>query len=302
MSVFSGKNVLITGGTGTLGHAIVRTALAEGWDCRITIFSRSEYRQALMRAKYPQLRYVLGDVRDYASVAPAVVGHDIVIHAAAMKRLPECEAQPAECIAVNVNGAANVARACIAAAVPTCIGISTDKACRASTVYGASKLALEGLWRAQPPAPTRFLVCRYGNVLASNGSVLQLWGQQVARGEALTITDVRCTRFWMSERDAVKTIEATLSIQPGQVYVPKMGALNIAEMAQMLYPGHPVREVGLRSLEKRHEDLIHTDEAICDYEGRFVLSANGTIGRAYTSEHAPWISKAELLRMIAEGA
>lgn len=295
-------NILITGGTGTLGHAIVRTALAEGWDCRITIFSRSEYRQALMRAKYPQLRYVLGDVRDYASVAAAVTGHDLVIHAAAMKRLPECEAQPAECIAVNVNGSANVARACIAAAVPTCIGISTDKACRASTVYGASKLALEGLWRAQRPEPTRFLVCRYGNVLASNGSVLQLWAQQEARGEALTITDPRCTRFWMSEREAVRVIERASRLHHGQVYVPKMGALGIADMAEMLFPGLPIRVTGLRSLEKMHEDLVHSDEAACDYSGYYVLSPDGSTGHSYTSETARRLVPAEMRKMIAEGA
>ena len=294
-------NILITGGTGTLGHAIVRTAQAEGWDSRITIFSRSEYRQALMRARYPHLRYVLGDVRDYASVAAAVTGHDLVIHAAAMKRLPECEAQPAECIAVNVLGSQNVARACIAGGVPTCIGISTDKACRASTVYGASKLALEGLFRAQPAAPTRFVLCRYGNVLASNGSVLQLWREQVARGEPLTLTDGRCTRFWMSERDAVKAILRAAQLNAGQVFVPKMAALNIAEMAAMLYAGRPIRETGLRSLEKLHEDLIHTDEAACDYSGCFVLAANGGTGYAYTSAEAPRIAPPDLHRMIAEG-
>lgn len=295
-------DILITGGTGTLGHAIVRTALAEKWDCRITIFSRSEYRQALMRAKYPMLRYILGDVRDYGTIAAAVTGHDVVIHAAAMKRLPEAEAQPLECTAVNIIGSQNVAAACMQAATPLCIGISTDKAARASTAYGASKLMLEAIWRAMPPGITRFVLCRYGNVLASNGSVLPIWQGQAARGEPLTITDERCTRFWMSERDAVKTIEASIGLDHGQVYVPKMGALNIANMARMLYPGHELKETGLRSLEKLHEDLIHTDEAACDYSEHFVLSVNGTTGHQYTSEHAPRLSLAELKQMISEGA
>ena len=160
---FTGR-ILITGGTGTLGHAIVRAALAEQWDCAITIYSRSELKQAQMRAQYPQLRYILGDVRDYDRLAAAVIGHDTVIHAAAIKRLPEAEADPHEAIGINIIGSQNVARACIAGTVPLCIGISTDKACRASSAYGATKLAMEALFRAQPARPTRFVLCRYGNV------------------------------------------------------------------------------------------------------------------------------------------
>jgi UDP-N-acetylglucosamine 4,6-dehydratase len=295
-------NILITGGTGTLGHAIVRTAEAQGWDARLTIFSRSEHRQAVMRARYPHLRYILGDVRDAQGLAAAVVGNDVVIHAAAMKRIPEAEAQPAECVAVNIVGSQNVARACVAAGVKLCIGISTDKAARASTVYGASKLALEGLWRAQAPTPTRFVLCRYGNVLASNGSVLQLWREQAARGEALTITDERCTRFWMSEADAVQVIRETARLEAGQVYIPKMEALNIAQMAKMLYPGHILRVTGLRSLEKLHEDLVHTDEQAREYSGFYILGPHGTTGHAYTSAEAPPIALDALRQMIAEGA
>jgi UDP-N-acetylglucosamine 4,6-dehydratase/5-epimerase len=295
-----GSNLLITGGTGTLGHAIVRTALAEAWRCQITIFSRSEYRQALMRAQYPALRYVLGDVRDYASVAAAVAGHDTVIHAAAVKRIPEAEAQPSECIAVNVNGTQNVVRACQASGVARCVFISTDKACRASTVYGTSKLIAEGLIRAQAATPTTFTACRYGNVLGSNGSVLQLWAQQAARGEPLTITDKSCTRFWMSERDAVRAIECAATLEAGQIYVPKMSALNIVVMADMLYPGHPVTFTGLRSLEKLHEDLIHEDERACDYDGRYVLSHDGSTGIAYSSLIAPRLTRDALMAMVAE--
>lgn len=295
------SKILITGGTGTLGHAIVRTALAENWDCDITIYSRSEFRQALMRSKYPNLRYVLGDVRDLERLTAAFAGHDVVVHAAAMKRLPECEAQPTECLAVNVDGSRNVVKACIASRVPTCIGISTDKACRASTVYGASKLMMEGLFRGTPRDITRFVLCRYGNVLGSNGSVLPLWEQQAARGEPLTITDARCTRFWMSERDAVKTIECASGLEHGACYVPKMSALNIADMARMLHPECDIREIGLRSLEKLHEDLVHTDEEAEDRHTGFYLSHGGTTGHCYTSEHAPRLSKAQLLAMLDEG-
>ena len=129
-------NILITGGSGTLGHAIVRAALQEAWDCTFTIYSRSELRQAQMRQKYPNLRYVLGDVRDYDRLSAAVAGHDVVIHAAAMKRIPEAEQQPINCYETNVIGSMNVARACVAGGVRRCVGVSTDKACRAVTAYG----------------------------------------------------------------------------------------------------------------------------------------------------------------------
>jgi UDP-N-acetylglucosamine 4,6-dehydratase len=142
MTGLSGS-ILITGGSGTLGHAIVRTALAEHWDCTFTIYSRSELRQASMRQAYGNLRYVLGDVRDYDRLAAAIAGHDLVIHAAAMKRLPECDAQPVECYQTNTQGSINVLRACQWHGVKRLIAISTDKACAASTAYGASKLMME---------------------------------------------------------------------------------------------------------------------------------------------------------------
>lgn len=292
-------DILITGGTGTLGRAIVRAALAERWDCRITIYSRSEYRQAQMRSEYPQLRYVLGDVRDYDRLQAAVAGHDTVIHAAAIKRIPEAEAQPDECIAVNVVGTANVVRACIVQAVNRCIFISTDKACAAKTAYGASKLMGEALIRATPSMPTRFVYCRYGNVLASNGSVLPIWEQQAAEGRALTITDSRCTRFFMSERDAVRTIERAALLDHGECFVPKMGALNIAEMARLLHPGSDLVETGLRSLEKLHEDLIHPDEVAAECPDHFVLG-RGQTGHRYSSDMAPALSADELRRMMAD--
>lgn len=292
--------ILITGGTGTLGNAIVRAALRERWPCSITIYSRSEYRQARMRAQYPELRYILGDIRDEERLTAAVAGHDVVIHAAAMKRLPECEAQAAECVAVNVDGSRNVVRACVAGRVPLCIGISTDKACRASTVYGASKLMLEGLFRSARPGPTRFVLCRYGNVLASNGSVLPIWADQAARGVPLTITDARCSRFWMSEHAAVRVVVRASRLGPGECYIPRMGALNIADMAQILYPGAEMVETGLRSLEKIHEDLIHPDEPALEVDGGFVLSASGTIGHRYSSDMASPIGLVDLRRMIAD--
>lgn len=293
--------ILITGGTGTLGNAIVREALFEDWPCEITIYSRSEYRQSVMRAAHPQLRFVLGDIRDTERTAAAVAGHDIVIHAAAMKRLPECEVQPAECIASNVEGAASVLHACLRGAVPLLIGISTDKACRASTVYGASKLLLEGMYRNAPEGMTKVVLCRYGNVLASNGSVIPIWAKQAKEKLPLTITDRRCTRFWMSERDAVRTIVSASHLEHGECYIPAMQSLSIARMAQYLHPQSDVVETGLRSLEKLHEDLVHSDEPVEPTAGGFVLSATrGRTGTSYTSEHAPTINRDQFFRMLGD--
>lgn len=298
-------NVLITGGSGTLGHAIVRTAQAEHWDCQITIYSRSELRQAEMRAKYPHCRYVLGDVRDYERLSAAVVGHDLVIHAAAMKRIPEAEAQPWECYQTNVIGSHNVVRACVAGGVQRAIGISTDKACQAITAYGASKLAMEKLFYGVSTPSTVFTLVRYGNVIGSNGSVIPLWRQQAAAGKALTITDRRCTRFWMTERDAVRTIEVAAAALPGATIVPKMCSLSIVDMAHIIAPDCDTTEIGLRSYEKIHEDLVHLDEPCVDRVTHFELGLwrhhhGDTAGYRYTSADAPRLSRDQFLAMLAE--
>jgi UDP-N-acetylglucosamine 4,6-dehydratase len=297
-------NILVTGGSGTLGRAIVRTAERENWDCSITIYSRSELRQAQMRARHPRCRYVLGDVRDYDRLAAVAVGHDLVIHAAAMKRIPECAANPAECYATNVQGSINVARACIAAGVKRCVGISTDKACRAITAYGASKLALETIFRAQPSTPTIFTLVRYGNVVASNGSVIPFWRQQVSEGCPLTITDPEMTRFWMAPSTAVSLVQMAASgwVGPGAVLVPHMGALSLSAMAEIVAPGADHQTIGLRSTEKRHEDLIHEDELVVPAGDLSWISATpgATTGHRYTSDTAPRLSREAFLAMLEE--
>jgi UDP-N-acetylglucosamine 4,6-dehydratase/5-epimerase len=293
-------NILITGGSGTLGSAIVRTAQKEGWDASFTIYSRSELRQAEMRAKYPHCRYVLGDVRDIDRLSAAVAGHDLIIHAAAMKRLPDCEAHPTECYQTNVGGSANVARAAIAGNVARVIGISTDKACAAITTYGASKRLMEGIFQQVPTGRTTFTLCRYGNVLASNGSVIPLWRRQATEGEPLTITDRRMTRFWMTERDAVRTIEMASRMPDRSILVPKMGSLGIEAMAQIIAPGCDTVETGLRSTEKLHEDLIHPFEPADNQAGNYLLFEGAPGGHRYTSDIAPRLSREQFLAMLAE--
>lgn len=292
-------NILITGGSGTLGHAIVRRALVDGWDCDITIYSRSELSQARMRQKYPNLRYLLGDVRDFERLQAACAGQDVVIHAAAVKRIPEAEAQPEECYKTNVWGSQNVARACISMGVSRCVGVSTDKACRAITAYGASKLAMEKLFQAQRRGPTAFTLVRYGNVVASNGSVIPLWRELHEQGKSIKITDSRCTRFWMSESDAVELIEMAVDNPHGTILVPKMGKLPIVQMAQIVVPGAHMVEVGFRSVEKLHEDLVHTDEEAVEMRNHFLIG-KGSTGHVYTSEMARDLTAQEFLSMLKE--
>jgi UDP-N-acetylglucosamine 4,6-dehydratase len=293
-------NILITGGSGTLGHAIVRTAEQGNWSSTFTIYSRSELRQAQMRQKHPHLRYVLGDVRDADRLAAAVAGHDIIIHAAAMKRIPECETNPTECYQTNVIGSMNVVRAAHLAGIKRVIGISTDKACRSITAYGASKLAMEKLFQAQPAGGPIFTLVRYGNVVASNGSVIPIWRKQAAEGKPLTITDPTMTRFWMAESEAVKMVQyAAAAHYAGSITVPQMSALSIGEMAEIIVPGAPHHVTGLRSAEKIHEDLVHEDEPATDLYWGYVIHS-GPRGRSYRSDTAPRLTREQFLAMLEE--
>lgn len=251
--------ILVTGGTGTLGHAIVRAAQA--WDCSITIYSRSELKQAEMRARYPDLRYVLGDVRDYERLNAAVAGHDIVIHAAAMKHVDLGDQQPGECYAVNCGGSENVIRACIVQGVRRCIAISTDKVARAVTAYGATKLVMEKLFMTAPHNPTVFTATRYGNVIASNGSVLSVWRQMLARDGCVTATEPDMSRFWLTTDDAVRLIELASEQPAGTVIIPRLPALSMRTLRQYFLPDAEFRYAGLRTNEKRHEDLLTPEEA-----------------------------------------
>lgn len=293
-------NILITGGTGTLGNAIVRTAQQAGWDCRFTIFSRSEHLQAGMRVRYPDCRYILGDIRDYERVQAAIAGHDTVIHAASMKRVPECEANPTECIATNVLGTANVLRACSVSRVKRCVAISTDKACQAITHYGASKLMLETLVRSADPEHCICSAVRYGNVVASNGSVIPLWRKQAAAGQPITITHPEMTRFWMSPGDAVALVLAGLQAAPNTITVGKPKALSIVQLAELIAPNAPQVVSGLRATEKMHEILVHEDEAACDHGNDVVIGKGGTTGMRYTSDCAKRLTPAEFRAMLRE--
>ena len=256
-------NILITGGTGTLGSAIIKQGIDEGWDCRFTVFSRDPVKQAHMERAFPSVRYVLGDIRDFNSLHRAMVGHHTVIHAAAQKHIPQGEANPTDCIEINVIGSQNVANAALQAKVVNVIGISTDKVCEPWNVYGATKMAMERIFREYNALGlTRFKLCRYGNVLGSNGSVLQLWDQQLANGLAPTITDPEMTRFWITEETAVGLVLLAYEAPPGSIVIPLAPALPMAKFARYLL-GEEVELnlVGRRPGEKMHETLLASYEA-----------------------------------------
>lgn len=278
-------SVLITGGTGTLGHAIMMMAERDGWECNFTIYARSELRLSETKRRFPNIKTIVGDVRDYDRLVAAVNGHDYVIHAAAMKRIPECEETPRECYLTNILGSENVARACYGR-VGHVIGISTDKACQAVTTYGASKLMLESIFMsyAHMHGDTKYSVVRYGNVVASNGSVLPIWQRQHALGQKLTITDIGMTRFWMSPFDAVVAIAESLR-NPSLIYVPKIASCSMVSIANHMFPSCRFDETGLRSNEKLHEDLVSNDEVSYD-SGSAILIGVGSRGNMYRSSTA----------------
>ena len=261
---------LVTGASGAFGQAFVRRLLRTDDARRIVVFSRGEAKQAEMRARFhdpeDRIRWCIGDVRDSDRVMDACRGVDVVVHAAALKRIETCEADPNEATATNVFGTQNVARACIERGVKRAVFLSTDKAAAPNTHYGATKLAAERLWVASNvyagALPTRFAATRYGNVLGSTGSVALHWREQKARHEPFTLTDGRCTRFWMRIEDAVDLVLLALhNMVGGEVFIPRLGASSVLDLARAVDPHWPVRETKLRPGEKLHETLVTEDEA-----------------------------------------
>jgi UDP-N-acetylglucosamine 4,6-dehydratase len=214
----------------------------------------------------PRLRWFIGDVRDSVRLAWAVQGSDMVVHAAALKRVETCEENPSEAVATNIIGTGNVAEAAIAHGVARAVFLSTDKAPAPHTLYGATKLCAERLWIQSnvyaAGKPTRLSATRYGNVLGSTGSVLDTWRGQASRGEPLTITDASMTRFWMTIEDAVDLVCTALrEMRGGEVFVPKCGSAPIINLARVIAPTATVRNVGLRPGERIHETLISAEES-----------------------------------------
>lgn len=271
VSQLAGKSVLITGATGSFGNAFVQRALDDGAK-RVVCFSRDELKQSEMAKKFsdPRTRFFLGDVRDLQRITQAMRGCDIVVHAAAMKRIEQCEADPWEATLTNVIGTHNVAEAAIANGVSHAVFLSTDKAPAAHTLYGATKFCAERLWIQSnvlsAGGPTRFAAVRYGNVLGSRGSVLDVFKKQAESG-TVTVTDPSMTRFWMQLADAVNLVcLAITKMRGGEVFVGRVPSAPLLTLVEAVAPDAKMAVTGLRSNERLHETLISSDEAPYTYQ------------------------------------
>ena len=277
------KNILITGGTGSFGHAFVRTCLERFKPRKLIIFSRDELKQYEMAqefsmSEYPCMRYFIGDVRDVDRLEMALRGVDIVIHAAAMKQVPAAEYNPFECIRTNVHGAENIVQAATRVGVPKVIALSTDKAANPINLYGASKLASDKIFVAannMSAGQASFSVVRYGNVIGSRGSVVPFFKKLIANGAThLPITDPRMTRFWITIQQGVEFVLSSLEMmQGGEVFVPKIPSMIVSDLALVMAPKLAQETVGIRPGEKLHEIMITTDDARLTLElaDRFVI-------------------------------
>jgi len=292
---FDNQRILITGGTGSLGQVLTRRVLGGelGRPASVTVFSRDEAKQHFMRLAYQNtrtatdeviyrhtpevLRFHIGDVRDRWSLASVLSETDIVINAAALKQVPTCEYFPTEAVRTNVLGPENIVSIIETQKLPikVVVGVSTDKACKPVNVMGMTKaiqerVLIQGNMRCHG---TRIVCVRYGNVLASRGSVIPLFHDQIRRGGPVTITTPMMTRFLLSLDDAVDTVfAAILGGQPGDTYIPRAPAARMTDLARVLIGDRPIQTVvtGIRPGEKVHEILISEEEAQrVEERGRF---------------------------------
>lgn len=254
------KSILITGGTGFFGQGLVRELLRQSLSDRICVYSRDEYKQSLMRAALgddTRLRWFIGDVRDRDRLTRAMHDVDLVVHAAALKRVEVGEYNPTEMVKTNVIGSMNVIEAATDAGVERVLALSTDKACEPANAYGASKLMLEKLFLAannmRSAGGPLFAVCRYGNVANSTGSVIPTWRAASAE-KVVNLTDPECTRFYMSLAGAVRFVmETARSMKGGELAIPNLPAYRLADLAAAM--GVRYRKTGLGSGEKMHESM-----------------------------------------------
>jgi len=285
MNHLEGKRILVTGGTGSLGQTVVKRLLSGemGRPARITVYSRDEAKQHYMRLDYMHrkaatddviyqnsqelLNFRIGDVRDYPALLSAMREADIVFHAAALKQVPSCEYFPFEAVLTNIHGAENIVRAIRENNLPAqmVVGISTDKACKPINVMGMTKALQERiLLEANRDCPrTNFLCVRYGNVIASRGSIVPLFVEQIQNDRPITVTLPEMTRFLLSLDRAVDTVFAAVSIgERGETFVPKVPAANITDIAKALMGNKqlPITYTGIRPGEKVHEIMVSEEE------------------------------------------
>lgn len=280
-------NILITGGTGSFGQALVQKLISfNRWE-KIGIYSRDEHKQDLMNKKFnsPKLRFLLGDVRDKSRLALAIQDYEVIVHAAALKIVPSAEYNPFEYIKTNVLGASNLVDVCVNTrpfygniALQKVIALSTDKAVHPINLYGATKLCAEKIFSAanniRGLSGPKFSVVRYGNVANSNGSVIPLYVQQLKDNKQLTITDDSMTRFWITIDQATDFVLQCIDrMYGGEIFVPDMCSFRVKDLAMVMMEKYPPERqwcevIGVRPGEKLHEEIITEQELQnTDYDG-----------------------------------
>ncbi|MEA3352845.1 MAG: UDP-N-acetylglucosamine 4,6-dehydratase (inverting) [Campylobacterota bacterium] len=327
--MFNGKNILITGGTGSFGRKYTKILLQNYKPNKIIIFSRDELKQYEMEQEYNDscMRYFIGDVRDKERLVKAMNDIDYVIHAAALKHVPIAEYNPMECIKTNINGAQNVIDAAIANKVKKTIALSTDKAANPVNLYGATKLASDKLFVAANnlvgSQDISFSVVRYGNVVGSRGSVIPFFNKIIREGaKELPITDEKMTRFFITLDDGVNFVLKNFErMHGGEIFVPKIPSMKIVEMAKVLAPDLPHKIIGIRPGEKLHEIMCPSDDShlTLEFHDHFVIkpTIKFTGERDYTKNklneeglavdqgfeynsgnNTQWLTKEKLMEMI----
>ncbi|MCY9692369.1 UDP-N-acetylglucosamine 4,6-dehydratase family protein [Paenibacillus alginolyticus] len=330
MAYFTGKKVLIIGGTGSIGRKLLDTILLDSPEV-VRIFSRDEHKQFELQQEmreFTNIRYLIGDIRDYDRVYRAMHDIDYVFHVAAMKHVPSCEYNPFEAVQTNIIGTQNVIQASLNANVQRTIFTSTDKAISPTNTYGASKLMAERLIASAQnhtgPRQTVFAAVRFGNVMGSRGSVIPLFKKQILKNREITVTDLMMTRFMMTLKQASDlTIQAMKEAQGGEIFVLKMPVLLLEDLCEVIIEHMTLRlgispsdirmkEIGLRPGEKMFEELMTQEEALnaLELEHMFViqnifLGKNATYEGAkpagqssYSSNNVPVITRNEVEQML----
>lgn len=278
--MLNNSTILVTGGTGSFGHAFVEMTLRKYSPRKIIIYSRDEMKQWDMAKLYPddpRIRFFIGDVRDKDRLARALDGVDYVVHAAATKIVPTAEYNPFECVKTNINGAMNLIDVCIDKGIKRVIALSTDKASSPVNLYGATKLASDKLFIASNSYAagheTRFSVVRYGNVMGSRGSVIPLF-LSIRDGLEIPITDPSMTRFMITLQQGVELVWRALEdMQGGEIYVKQIPSMKVTEIASAIAPNAVQKIVGIRPGEKLHEQMIGLEDApfTYKYDGYFKI-------------------------------
>ncbi|MCT7628700.1 UDP-N-acetylglucosamine 4,6-dehydratase (inverting) [Aliarcobacter butzleri] len=327
--MFNGKNILITGGTGSFGKKYTKILLEKYTPNKIIVYSRDELKQYEMAQEYNDkcMRYFIGDVRDEARLKKATKDVDFIIHAAALKHVPIAEYNPMECIKTNINGAQNVIDAAIENGVSKVIALSTDKAANPVNLYGATKLASDKLFVAANnlvgTQDTKFSVVRYGNVVGSRGSVVPFFKKLINEGvKELPITDEKMTRFFITLEDGVNFVLKNFErMQGGEIFIPKIPSMKIVDMAKAIAPNLPHQIIGIRPGEKLHEIMCPADDShlTLEFEDHYVIKPTikftsgvdysknllGEIGKPveqgfeYNSgNNTQWLNSEEFLKMV----